>query len=290
MDYSICIARLDFQRIYVLNINTHITLTTSKETTHLSAWIALVQAIVCSGAAGKKFSAGRVFFCLWYVAVVLTDWIFVVYLYCFVFADIVLNQRSWEYPHDIMIYNPILCWIDFCRNPWAGVYKFPQVPQSSPATSQSTCRFKLNGRVPSIPASERLGFLFATTPWPWFWCWVTIGVILGTPTCKETSITTTTALTNKHHPQLKQNQNMSPRDFIYKSSILFDFERSWLHRSLAKTLFNQCMFFIVRFISFFVCVGPVIPRSSSSTFRLPEVRILFPNKPVAGPKFVITGG
>ena len=62
MDYSICIARLDFQRIYVLNINTHITLTTSKETTHLSAWIALVQAIVCSGAAGKKFSAGRVFF------------------------------------------------------------------------------------------------------------------------------------------------------------------------------------------------------------------------------------
>ena len=167
MDSSICIARLDFQRIYVLNINTHITLTTSKETTHLSAWIALVQAIVCSGAAGKKFSAGRVFFCLWYVPVVLTDWIFVVYLYCFVFADIVLNQRSWEYPHDIMIYNPILCWIDFCRNPWAGVYKFPQVPQSSPATSQSTCRFKLNGRVPSIPASERLGFLFATTPWPW---------------------------------------------------------------------------------------------------------------------------
>lgn len=32
-----------------------------------------------------------------------------------------------------------------------------------------------------------------------------------------------------------------------------------------------------------MCVtgGPVIPRSSSSTFRLPEVRILFPNKPVA---------
>lgn len=30
MDYSICIARLDFQRIYFFNINTHITLITSK--------------------------------------------------------------------------------------------------------------------------------------------------------------------------------------------------------------------------------------------------------------------